>query len=30
MQPLPHFIKNTDFTMQRPTALCNFNHFNIL
>jgi hypothetical protein len=30
MQPLPHFIRNTNFTLQQPTALCNFNNFNIL
>jgi len=26
MQPLPHFTNNSDFTIQRPTALCNFNN----
>ena len=30
MQPLPHFINKTDFTIEQPTALCNFNNFSIL
>jgi len=30
MQPLPHFTNNTDFIIQRPTAVCIFYNFNIL
>jgi hypothetical protein len=30
IQPLPHFINNTDFIKHLSTVLCNFNNINIL
>jgi len=30
LQPLPRFIDDTNFTIKRPTSLCNFKNFNIL
>ena len=29
IQPLERFINNTDFTIQRPTAIYNFNNLNM-